>query len=293
MVVLVATQAGGPFYSSELLFFQRLLSLLSSALLSVDFPSNHIAMEKDKEIPETIVSGSEDGYSEVPTKHRSRASRFGSGLKKTSKDIIWAITVASDGVQDWTPFLLVASYFVFSVCIYMLATSGITEIFWFVYLMTNTYIAGATVIEAMMSIGANHEASKMAAKVAQKNWTFPTPDSELGELDIIIVAYLPNEQGIIMDRIHYLLDKIVYPRDKLCITVLYNTPFEIEPLESHMHDLSLKRRELMYPPSTTVTTTLIHTALDGQWSALRETKPSTLCKAGASSSMPTRAFSLP
>lgn len=201
-------------------------------------------MEKDKEIPETIASGSEDGIFEVPKQHRSRANRLGSGLKRTYKDIIWAITVTSDGIQDWTPFLLVASYFIFSVCIYMLATSGITEIFWFVYLMTNTYIAGATVIEAMMSIGACHDADKVAAKVAKKNWTFPTPDSELKNLDIIIVAYLPNEQGIIMDRVYYLLDKVVYPRDKLCITVLYNTPFPIEPLEAQMHDLALKRPEL-------------------------------------------------
>lgn len=201
-------------------------------------------MEKDKEITGVATSISDDDLSQVPNQHRSRASRFASGLKKTGKDIVWAVTVASDGIQDWTPFLLVASYFVFSLCIYILATSWINEVFWFVYLMTNTYIAGATVIEAMVSVGASHEASKMAAKVAKKNWTFPTPDSELHKLDIIIVAYLPNEQGIIMDRIHYLLDKVVYPRDKLCITVLYNTPFPIEPLETQMRDLALKRPEL-------------------------------------------------
>jgi hypothetical protein len=188
----------------------------------------------DKEIPETTFNDSEDGISETPRQRPSRVRQFGSGLRKLFKVITWAITVASDGVQDWTPFFLVASYFAFSICIYMIATSGITEVFWFVYLMTNTYIAGATVVEAMMSVGASHDANKMAAKVAQKNWTFPTPNEELQRLDIIIVAYLPNEQGIIMDRILYLLEKIVYPRDKLCITVLYNTPIPIEPLESQM-----------------------------------------------------------
>lgn len=192
----------------------------------------------ENQTPERTSAGLEDGLSESQQRPR------GSGFKRVFRDIIWATTVASDGVQDWTPFLLVLSYFVFSVCIYTIATGSIIAIFWFIYLMTNTYIAGATVIEAMMSVGASHDANKALAKVAQKNWTFPTPDAELHKLDIIIVAYLPNEQGIIMDRIHYLLDKIVYPRDKLCITVLYNTPVAIEPLESQMRDLSMKRSEL-------------------------------------------------
>jgi cellulose synthase/poly-beta-1,6-N-acetylglucosamine synthase-like glycosyltransferase len=198
----------------------------------------------DKEIPETAFNDLEEDVSETPRQRPSWARQFGSSLRKMFKDITWAITVASDGVQDWTPFFLVASYFAFSICIYMVATSGITEVFWFVYLMTNTYIAGTTVVEAMMSVGASHDANKMAAKVAKKNWTFPTPDEELQKLDIIIVAYLPNEQGIIMDRILYLLEKIVYPRDKLLITVLYNTPIPIEPLESQMRDLALKVHEL-------------------------------------------------
>lgn len=135
---------------------------------------------------------------------------------------------------------MVASYVVFSVCIYMVASSEITKVFWFFYLMTNTYIASATVIEAMMSVGSFHSAKVAAAKVAANNFIFATPDTDIQRLDIIIVAYLPNEQDIIMDRIHYLLDKVVYPREKLCINVLYNTPMPIEPLESEMHDLALK-----------------------------------------------------
>ncbi|KAI9734050.1 MAG: hypothetical protein M1818_006988 [Claussenomyces sp. TS43310] len=183
---------------------------------------------------------SEDGFFEGSKQRTSRMRQVRRSLVRMLRDITWALTTASDGVQDWTPFLMVASYFAFSICIYMVATSGITKVFWFVYLMTNTYIAGATVVEAMMSVGAFHEAKKAAAKVAKKNWSFPTPDADMEKLDIIIVAYLPNEQDIIMDRIHYLLDKIVYPRDKLCINVIYNTPTPIEPLETEMRDLTFK-----------------------------------------------------
>lgn len=174
----------------------------------------------------------------------SRTRRIRSSLARLCKDISWTFTAASDGVQDWTPFVLVASYFVFSVCIYMVASAGVMKVFWFVYLITNTYIAGASVIEALMSVGPFHAAKKVAAKVAAKNWTFPTPDAQLGKLDIVVVAYLPNEQDIIMDRIYYLLEKVIYPRDKLCINIIYNTPYSIGPLESEMHDLTLKHPEL-------------------------------------------------
>ena len=176
-----------------------------------------------------------------PEIHGSKAQ---SRLQKIRRDVSWVFRMVNESVQDWTPFLLVASYFVFSVCVYMVATVGVMKVFWFVYLMTNTYIASATVIEALMSIGPFHEAKKAVAKVAKKNWTFPTPDKDLLILDLIIVAYLPNEQDIIMDRVHYLLEKIVYPKDKIRITVLYNTPISIEPLEADMHDLALKHTQL-------------------------------------------------
>ncbi|RDW62354.1 glycosyltransferase family 2 protein [Coleophoma cylindrospora] len=177
---------------------------------------------------------SDDGF--LPEGKPPGRSSLTSG--KMFQDLYWFFKTTSDGVQDWTPFLMVLSYFAFSICIYMVADSGAMKVFWFVYLWTNTYIAGATVIEAMLSVGPSHDAKMAVAKVAKKGWVFPTPDSDLLKLDIIIVAYLPNEQDIILDRVDYLLNKVVYPRDKLCVTVLYNTPVPIEPLETQLHEMS-------------------------------------------------------
>lgn len=187
---------------------------------------------------------SEENVFDGAHQHPSRTGQLHSSLSKLKNDILWAFTTTSDGIQDWTPFVLVFSYFAFSICIYMVATSGIMKVFWFVYLMTNTYIAASTVIEAIFSVGRMHEAKVARAKVEKKNWTFPTPDADMKNLDICIVAYLPNEQDIIMDRMNYLLHEIIYPRDKLRIVVLYNTPFAIEPLETEMHQMTLKYPEL-------------------------------------------------
>lgn len=144
----------------------------------------------------------------------------------------------SDFINEWTPFVLVAMYFVFSTCIYMVCTEGMIGVFWFVYMWTNFYVAATTVLEAVLSIEPCREARQAITTASEKGWNFPTPDDQLLILDIVIVAYLPNEKDIIMDRIHYALDEIVYPRDRIRINIVYNTPKPIEPLETEMRELA-------------------------------------------------------
>ena len=161
-------------------------------------------------------------------------------------------------VHEWTPFLLVLSYFVFSICLYMFCTEKLISIFWFIYLTTNFYIAGSTVLEALMSLEPTRDAWKAAEKVQEKGWVFPTPDDDLLLLDLLIVglpifqygcgkliglqvAYLPNEQEIIMDRVHYALDEIQYPKHRIRVNLIYNTPYPIEPLETSLQDLARRK----------------------------------------------------
>ena len=140
-------------------------------------------------------------------------------------------------LSEWTPFGLVASYFVFSTCLYMYCNEGLVAIFWFIYMCTNFYIAGATVLEAFMSITPCREARKIVSQAEEKGWIFPTRHDQLLVVDLIIVAYLPNERDIIMDRALYALEQLDYPHDKIRINIVYNTPTSIEPLESELHEL--------------------------------------------------------
>lgn len=156
-------------------------------------------------------------------------------------------------ISEWTPFGLVASYFVFSTCLYMYCSDGLIAIFWFIYMCTNFYIAGATVLEAFMSITPCREARTIVTQAEDRGWRFPTPHDQLLVLDLLIVAYLPNEQDIIMDRALYALEQIDYPRDKIRINILYNTPNTIEPLETELHQLTKKyshARVIKVPNST-------------------------------------------
>jgi hypothetical protein len=118
---------------------------------------------------------------------------------------------------------------------------------------TNFYIAGTTVLEAFFSIIPCREAREIVTQAQEKSWLFPTPHSNLPIIDLLIVAYLPNEQDIIMDRAMYALEQLDYPSDKIRITVLYNTPKSIEPLETELHQLPLRyshARVIKVPNST-------------------------------------------
>jgi cellulose synthase/poly-beta-1,6-N-acetylglucosamine synthase-like glycosyltransferase len=156
-------------------------------------------------------------------------------------------------ISDWTPFGLVASYYVFSVCLYMYCSDSLIAVFWFIYMCTNFYIAGTTVLEAFFSITPCREAREIVIQAQDKAWLFPTAHNQLPVLDLIIVAYLPNEQDIIMDRAIYALEQLDYPTDRIRINIVYNTPKVMEPLETQLHQLPIhysNARVIKVPNST-------------------------------------------
>jgi hypothetical protein len=151
-----------------------------------------------------------------------------------------ALDTISLWILEWGPFLLVTTYFVVSVFMYYVLPKAVLQIFWFVYMASNFYIAGNTVIEACLAITPNEQARKAVKKVAEHNWVFPTKDEEVPIIDIVIVAYLPNEQDIIVDRTLYAVQQLVYPTDRLRINIVYNTPRPMPELQTELHGLTEK-----------------------------------------------------
>lgn len=129
------------------------------------------------------------------------------------------IAQASAWLFDWTPFVLVSTYYIASTAVYTSATEGTIKVFYFFYMAVNFYIAACTVIEAFLGISPLRESRKAADEVDQNNNQFPTPDDELPIIDLVIVAYLPNEQDIVKDQVCYALDELVYPRSKLRVNL--------------------------------------------------------------------------
>src|SRR5689334_20056992 len=94
----------------------------------------------------------------------------------------------SNHLFDWTPFLLVVFYFVFSTSVYTICNDGLKGIFWFIYMTTNFYVAGSTVIEAIMSRRAVREAIQAVQEAENREWKFATSDQELPRIDLVLVA---------------------------------------------------------------------------------------------------------
>jgi cellulose synthase/poly-beta-1,6-N-acetylglucosamine synthase-like glycosyltransferase len=174
---------------------------------------------------------------------RSESSSV-SHLKNSFTNLQYYLASVSAFISDWTPFLLVASYFWFSIALYSLFPSWTMAIFWYIYMISNFYIASSTVLEAFMSLRPCREARKTISQAERNDWKFPSPDEDLLLMDLLIVAYLPNEKDILMDRLLYALEKINYPRHLLRINLLYNCPHPVEPLESDIRELTNKYSNL-------------------------------------------------
>ncbi|GAB7365587.1 hypothetical protein MBLNU230_g6658t1 [Neophaeotheca triangularis] len=111
------------------------------------------------------------------------------------------------------------------------------EVFYFFYMIVNLYIALCTAIESFLGMTPVRNAKKAAIKVEENGGKFPSDNDKLPVMDLVYVAYLPNEQDIVISQIMYALEEIAYPSDKLRINMVYNTPHPIEPLETHMREL--------------------------------------------------------
>lgn len=141
-----------------------------------------------------------------------------SSIRRLNMGIQALAAQASAWLFDWTPFVLVSTYYIASTAVYTSATDGTIKVFYF-YMAVNFYIAACTVIEAFLGISPLRESRNAADEVDRNNNRFPTPDDELPIIDLVIVAYLPNEQDIVKDQVCYALDELVYPRSKLKVNL--------------------------------------------------------------------------
>lgn len=144
--------------------------------------------------------------------------------------------VFSDWLSDWTPPILVACYWVVCTAIFCMCSSQVIKVFYYFYMIVNLYIALCAAIESFLGLSPVRDARKAADKV-DATGSFPSDDSELPVMDMVMVAYLPNEKDIVIGQIMYALEEIVYPRDKLRINLVYNTPRPIEPCETELRQL--------------------------------------------------------
>lgn len=139
---------------------------------------------------------------------------------------------------DWTPAVLVLTYFIVTTAVFVLCTPEAIKVFYFFYMSINFYIAACCVVESFLGLTPVREARQASMELEVNGGLFPSDINgkvkDLPIIDIVIVAYLPNEKDIIRNQVLYACEELVYPKEKLRINLVYNTPKAIEPLESEL-----------------------------------------------------------
>jgi cellulose synthase/poly-beta-1,6-N-acetylglucosamine synthase-like glycosyltransferase len=164
-------------------------------------------------------------------------------LSRVNEGIVRRLLRASEWVEEWTPWALLILYQLVSICFYISLPREATKVFWYFYLFLAFGVSTMVTIEASHCLTPSKDARR-AIRRLRETGQFPTPDEKLPTLDLVIVAYLPNEQDIIKQQIRYALREIVYPKEKITINVVYNTPKPIEPLETELQELQTRYTNL-------------------------------------------------
>lgn len=157
-------------------------------------------------------------------------------MSKAQRGFMYGLLRASAWIEEWTPWTMLVCYFAFSIFFYVSLPRSATKVFWYFYLSLAFLVSTMVTIEASHCITPSKDARR-AVRRLRETGHFPTPDEKLPTLDLVIVAYLPNEKDIIKKQIRYALREIVYPKEKITVNVVYNTPYPIEPLETELQDL--------------------------------------------------------
>lgn len=157
-------------------------------------------------------------------------------MGKAKSSVKFSLLRISAFIEEWTPWTTLVTYFLFSIFFYVCLPRSATKVFWYFYLSLSFMVSTMVTIEASHCITPSKDARR-AIRRLRETGQFPTPDNKLPSLDLVIVAYLPNEKDIIKKQIRYALREIVYPKEKITVNVVYNTPHPIEPLETELHQL--------------------------------------------------------
>lgn len=140
-------------------------------------------------------------------------------LKQTINAILTAWFKFSDWLMAWTPFCLVVSYFIVCTAIFVMCSTTAITVFYYFYMVANLYIAVVAVIESFLGLSPVR-AAQVAAEKAE-NGNFPTlSEEDLPTMNMVMVAYLPNEKDIVIGQLMYALEELVYPKHKLKISKL-------------------------------------------------------------------------
>ncbi|KAI3476251.1 hypothetical protein L1887_62169 [Cichorium endivia] len=111
-------------------------------------------------------------------------------------------------VYGWTPMILLASYCVISFFFYIVIPPILQAVLFYIYLVLQTLTALSVSTEALQSVRPSVKARRAFRKAAKEGWGETEGGKQWPRIDVVLVAYLPNEKDIIMRQLRYALREI-------------------------------------------------------------------------------------
>jgi hypothetical protein len=187
------------------------------------FYANNIAVRREDPTKAAVMDADADAdrkgvYDPVVDVHPLDAGKVGQTDDTSQQPQHTTTTPQASGMLTtlwrWSPAIFMASYFVFSISIYTLSPRAAVKVLWFLYLTIGTILAGTTLLEAYDGLSLLRAARKTVEKFTSTGRK--ADDAESPHVELI----LDDVQGDGYERVRALRASIVYPQDKMRITVL-------------------------------------------------------------------------
>lgn len=143
---------------------------------------------------------------------------------------------ASAWVYGHTPLMMLCAYCIASFFFYKLLPPIAHEIVWYIFAILQTITSIGVFTEAIHCLRPTIQARRDHRQVVKEGWKLEH-DQKWPHIDVVLVAYLPNEEEIIMKQVRYALNRIDYPSNCMTLNVVYNTPKPMPIIEGELKDL--------------------------------------------------------
>jgi cellulose synthase/poly-beta-1,6-N-acetylglucosamine synthase-like glycosyltransferase len=133
------------------------------------------------------------------------------------------------------------SYCACSVFFYIVVPPGLHAGLWYMFIVLQTFVTLTVLTEGISSLAPAIKSRKAVRKAHLEGFKL---GDKAPKIDLIYPCYLPNEQDIIMRQMRYSLREINYPRNRLTIYFVYNTPYDIPEIEEEMRNFEMAHDNL-------------------------------------------------
>ncbi|CAD6887642.1 unnamed protein product [Tilletia controversa] len=142
----------------------------------------------------------------------------------------------SDFINEWTPLALLFCYACMSFFFYLVIPDSLHTGLWYCFICLQTFVTFTVLAEVVFSVRPSVLARRVMRK-AEKEGFPDMPEEKCPRIDVVFVAYLPNEQDIILRQIRYAIRQSMYPSSKLHFYIVYNTPYDIPGIEQELRKI--------------------------------------------------------